>query len=249
MNKMINWVVAGGIAAFAGQTFADEGTIRVKALYGNGTYTIDKTLAGMQKPVESDLTLSGLSLGYIGSQNGFLIVEARSSGSGATHTGYSSGKETFEHDDWTISGGTVTDSGLTMFLGVTGATNTIHHTKTVSAAWSKDELSTIGLFLGLSKSWRLGDSGQFGAISLNGSVGFMSGDWVDDASFSAKGADALGFSGGIGYQIFVSKNIGFSMDAKSQSYSWDFTNAVSGSSLPKFKEKLTSLTISLIGQF
>lgn len=222
--------------SLAGQAMADD--MHLKAFYGKA----DFELTGIPiKPLTTDMNIAGVSLSSVtpGFDAGFWDISYRQSLS-ATHGYYANVPEQdFNHRQWSASFGALTSSNWAFSFSIAGTSNEY------KAPAGFDKISGIGYSLNVNKAFLLGENAEYGALSLNGSLGYMAGNW--ETPTTDNDGTAFIYSYGAGYKKSLGKTWALGVDYKVQKNKWDFS--LSNSSIEKPEETFKMKTISLTANF
>ena len=131
--------------------------------------------------------------------------------------------ESYDRKDYTLTVGKSFSGGWQVFAGYQKSTSDIglpQYWVTNYQTKSSERFTVKGGFAGVGKSFAIGD----GSLNLNAAVGAMKGELIDSiGSRNSSGRDS-GYSFGVSYAYYITKNFGISLDVKRQSYRYKYPN-------------------------
>ena len=217
---------------------ADEGVVRAKLSYGLSYYT--------SPSLNGDTTTTypsfGLGVTYIFPTNIFADFSMKTSGSGASYNasnlsgGLVNSDQSFKRTENTLTIGKPLENGMQGNVGLFN-NETVFNLDTLGQLSQK----MTGLTAGMGKGIPL-DEGRSGAIGINGAAALLTATNTAANGVTSSSNLAYGISAGVSYNYMFTKNIGFSADAKFQSYFIKYSS-FSGD------ERILSTTVALVGQY
>jgi len=155
--------------------------------------------------------------------------------------------EKFNRIDTTLTLGKAFEGGWTAFVGYQDSKSKMDlPARWVTTYGSKpdESFNVNGYIVGGGKSF---DFNEYGSISLSAAVGKMKAKLTDSVGRVNNSTGGNGYSLGVGYNYFFTKNIGVNLEAKQQKYSYSFSN--SAILLTTGNDKMVSYGLNLIAQF
>jgi hypothetical protein len=252
MNKT-KWAALVALAVTAPTVAAqtDDSMWRVRGMVGKASWSLEPdagTYRGKNK-IEADYEYTGFGVSYV--NNGFFVDALMKSADGGSYhdlTISDSMKPMFFRDEVNISIGASTSAGQ-FFVGYMQTDTRLYMDRWFGNRQAYDNLKLNGAYVG----WGINAPALGGNFNLNFSVGGFGGKIKENAATTTEiEADmGLGLSGGASYTYFFTRDVGVSLDAKLQSYTWTFfdSSAAISTSTTDVTEKLMSYGISAIVQF
>lgn len=234
-TMMIGMLAVGSTSSSA---VADEGVVRGKLSYGLSNYSSPSAFSD----ISSTYSTIGLGVTYIFPSNTFADFSIKTSGSGAAYNaqavtgGLVGSDQSFKRTENTFTLGRPLENGMQGNVGLFTA-----DTQFDLAQYGQFSQKMTGLTAGMGKGIPL-DEGRSGAIGVNGAGALLTATSTDRFGSSSTANLAYGISAGVSYNYMFTKNIGFSADAKFQSYFIKYSS-FSGD------ERILSTTVALIGQY
>lgn len=226
-----------------------DGAVRVRYGIANNDYTV--TSAGVigDGTAAASYGSTNVGLTVISAGGAYFDAVVGSSEDGAKYKGdpnWFGQAGNFERSDTTLTIGATAPnadgSSAAFFFGYKSGDTKLKQGATATVL---DHFETSGFFFGMSYGFPVA-GGHFG---LNGAMSFMSGTWSYNIPVVTADADfTIGFSLGANYTYMFNSSLGMSVEAKYNSYTYDFLNN-SGALVSTVDETITSVGLNLFAQF
>jgi hypothetical protein len=250
MKKHFVLAAALAGAGFLSQAAQADGAVRVRYGIANTDYGVTYEDAFGTEQAASSYTATNVGLTVISSGGVYFDAVVGSSEDGAKYKGdpdwFGGQTGNFVRSDTTLTVGfsqpSADGSSAAFFFGYKSGETELK----VNSTNVRDLFETSGFFFGMSYGFPVG-GGHFG---VNGALSFMSGswDWNGASPFKADADFTVGFSLGANYTYMFGSNVGMSVEAKYNSYTYDF--GVDGNTvLFTIDETITSVGVNLFAQF